>query len=394
MTDLPLWRRLLGAALMLVALVLVVTLCLLSFTGSFKKTVDIVVTSERAGLILNPGAKVKVDGVEVGRVKELQSEGGKARLVLAIEENRASGIPANSGANIAATTVFGSKFVELTPPVDAPRGRLRGGEVISASNVTTEVNTVFQNIVDVTNAVDVDKLKSALGALAEGLRGQGAELGNTINQFNEILVRFNAEMPTFTDDVRRSARVAELYADLGPQLVTLLDTGATTSNTIVRHAADLDRLLMSAIGFGNEGSAVLGENKEDAITLIHNLVPTTALLEKYQAVLGCLPHESVVDLARVDRMGAGNTGYSLDLDVSLNLGDDAYKYPENLPKVAAKGGPNGEPGCYPTITEKNFPAPYLVMNTGAILTGTGTYTPRIGNPIFADYLFGNVGGGR
>ncbi len=54
-------------------------------------------------------------------------------------------------------------------------------------------------------------------------------------------------------------------------------------------------------------------------------------------------------------------------------GHDPYQYPDNLPIVAAKGGPGGKPGCgsLPDVS-KNFPVRQLVTNTG---WGTGLDYP-------------------
>jgi phospholipid/cholesterol/gamma-HCH transport system substrate-binding protein len=42
-----------------------------------------------------------------------------------------------------------------------------------------------------------------------------------------------------------------------------------------------------------------------------------------------------------------------------------YVYPDNLPRVNARGGPEGRPGCWQKITRDLWPAPYLVLDTGA-----------------------------
>src|SRR5690606_10780901 len=53
------------------------------------------------------------------------------------------------------------------------------------------------------------------------------------------------------------------------------------------------------------------------------------------------------------------------VDAAVLLGDDPYRYPDNLPIVRAKGGPGGKPGCgsLPDVAE-NFPVRALVTNTG------------------------------
>ena len=86
-------------------------------------------------------------------------------------------------------------------------------------------------------------------------------------------------------------------------------------------------------------------------------------------------------------MWGGADGRSIHLDVGLLGGNDPYRYPDNLPIVAAKGGPGGKPGCgsLPDAT-KNFPVRQLVTNTG---WGTGVdIRPNrgIGHPCFVNFF--------
>jgi phospholipid/cholesterol/gamma-HCH transport system substrate-binding protein len=90
-----------------------------------------------------------------------------------------------------------------------------------------------------------------------------------------------------------------------------------------------------------------------------------------------------------------NAGYAVDggngrtaiLDSAVMLGDDPYKYPDNLPVVGAKGGPGGTPGCGSLpIVDQNWPVRQLITNTG---WGTGLDirpNPGIGFPGYANYF--------
>jgi phospholipid/cholesterol/gamma-HCH transport system substrate-binding protein len=91
--------------------------------------------------------------------------------------------------------------------------------------------------------------------------------------------------------------------------------------------------------------------------------------------------------AGLSQMLGGSNGKSLIMDAARLLGDDPYRFPDNLPVVAAKGGPGGKPGCgsLPDVAA-NWPVRYLVANTGF---GTGMDirpNPGIGFPGYADYL--------
>ncbi len=93
------------------------------FRGDFTDTVPVTVVSQRAGLVMNPDAKVKMRGVQVGKVASIEVRpNGEAVLHLAMEPSQMHLIPHNVVVDIASTTVFGAKFVELLPPDEPVRG--------------------------------------------------------------------------------------------------------------------------------------------------------------------------------------------------------------------------------------------------------------------------------
>ena len=63
-----------------------------------------------------------------------------------------------------------------------------------------------------------------------------------------------------------------------------------------------------------------------------------------------------------------------------------YIYPDNLPRVNARGGPEGRPGCWQKITRDLWPTPYLVMDTGYSIAPYNHI--EIGQPMFIDYVWG------
>jgi len=163
--------------LILVAVIIgITTLTTVFFLGAWKSSVPITLTSDRAGLVMETGAKVKLRGVQVGTVAQV-SGGTEPVLSLQIDPDQIRYIPANIRARIRATTAFGAKYVDLTMPTDPSTQRLSAGAQIASDNVSTEVNTVFQNLTDVLHQIDPAKLNATLSALAEGLRGQGPAIG-------------------------------------------------------------------------------------------------------------------------------------------------------------------------------------------------------------------------
>ena len=113
------------------------------FGGTFKSYVTVTLTSDRTGLVMETGAKVKMRGVQVGRVSAIEGGSEPVLLKLEIDKDKIGHIPGNVEAQIRATTVFGAKYVDLIYPSD-PVGQLQAGQVIRSRNVTVEANTVFQ----------------------------------------------------------------------------------------------------------------------------------------------------------------------------------------------------------------------------------------------------------
>lgn len=372
--------------LALVAAFLFVTVAV--YSGTFRRDIPVTLTADRSGLVMETGAKVKLRGVEVGRVRDIDGGGGGASLQLEIYPDQIQFIPANVQARIQATTAFGAKFIDLVYPLDPSPVRLAAGAVLRSVNVSTEVNTIFENLSDLLQMVDPAKLNAVLTAVADGVRGQGERIGRATTDVNVVLTALNERNDTIRADWRSFKNFNDTYAAAASDILTILDGAATTSATVVEHAGKLDNLLLNVIGLSRSGTQLLGSSKDSLISLITTLEPTTHLLRKYSPVYTCWLQGATwfLDNGGFDVWGRGN-GRSIQLDVGLLFGNDPYAYPENLPVIAAKGGPGGRPGCgsLPDAT-KNFPVRQLVTNTG---WGTGVDirpNPGLGHPCWADYL--------
>jgi phospholipid/cholesterol/gamma-HCH transport system substrate-binding protein len=376
------WAVALFAAVIGIALV-----CSAFFAGTFRSYVLVTLTSDRSGLVMESGAKIKMRGVEVGRVAGITGGGQPVSLKLEIFPDQIGHIPANVDAEIKATTAFGAKYVDLIYPAHPSRKRLAAGAVLRSRNVSIEVNTVFDNLVNLLHQVDVFKLNAVLSALADGVRGQGQQIGEATTDANQVLQAINPRMGTVAADWRSFKGFSDAYAAAAKDILATLDAATTTSATITDHAKDLDALLVSTIGFSNTAISLLGPNKKNFVSTINTWEPTTNLLLKYSPEYTCVFQGSKLYLDTGADEWFGGNGRSVILDIGLGFGDEMYKYPENLPIVAAKGGPGGKPGCgsLPDVA-KNFPARQLITNTG---WGTGTDwrpNPGIGQTCSVDYL--------
>jgi phospholipid/cholesterol/gamma-HCH transport system substrate-binding protein len=105
------------ALILIASIVTVVAVCTGMFFGSFNRFVPVTLSADRAGLIMDPGNDVRLRGVKIGKVADISSldERGVS-LKLDIDSAQLAYLPANVEADIKATTVFGTKYVDFVVP--------------------------------------------------------------------------------------------------------------------------------------------------------------------------------------------------------------------------------------------------------------------------------------
>ena len=355
------------------------------FRGDLTNTVPVTVISQRAGLVMNADAKVKMRGVQVGKVESIESlPNGKAALHLAMFPSQLQYIPANVLVDITSSTVFGAKSVELVAPDQASAQRLHAGQTLSGEHVMVEVNTVFQQLVSVLDQIDPAKLNESLGALAQAFSGRGTQLGQSLSDLDSFLARLEPSLPAFRHDLAVLPAVSNAYADAAPYLVKTAANAAQISQTIVDEQRNLDALLISAIGLADIGNDVLSQNREPLTNVLHLLVPTTDLTSEYHEVFTC-GFGGLISIGH----GSPLSEPSINISASLTWGGERYRYPTNLPKVAATGGPQ----CMglPHIPFNSHPK-QLITDIGANPVGYGNPQVLINSDLLKQLLYGPIAG--
>ncbi|CAN5771380.1 MCE family protein [soil metagenome] len=346
------------ATVLIIALIIALAIGL--FRGSFTKTVPVTVLSSRAGLVMNPDAKVKMRGVQVGTVQSIEAlPNGDAALHLAMDPSQLHLIPANANVEITSSTVFGAKYVQLTAPDEPVSQPLKPGQVLQGEHVTVETNTVFQQLTTLLGKIDPTKLNETLGALSNGLAGRGEQLGQTFTDLDEFLAKLEPSLPSLSRDIQTLPAVANAYADAAPDLLKTADNASKFSDTVVDQQQNLDTLLVSFIGLADTGNEVLSQNHQPLADVLRLLVPTTDLLNEYHKGLNC----ALLGMRPIATSPPQPVPGVL-VSVSFTLGVERYKYPRNLPKVAATGGPHCEDVGLPEVAF-NEHAPFVVADVGA-----------------------------
>ncbi|MFF0531295.1 MCE family protein [Nocardia amikacinitolerans] len=368
--------KLAGAAMVLV-LAAIVAIAMIMFVGGFTPTDTVTVTAPRSGLVLDTDAKVKVRGVEIGRVASVDHSDDFAQLRLEIDPDQLKLVPENVGVDIRSTTVFGAKYVNFIVPDEPSKTSLKPGATIAASKVTVEFNTLFQHLSDLLAKVEPDKLNATMSALRTALEGRGQKLGELLSTSDAYLRdTVNPYLPTLQTDLNKTAEVTGIYGDTVGDLLSTANNATTTSTTIAEESGNVDRLLTNLIGLADTTGSVLWDNEQRLITALDLMTPTVQLLYDYNPATECLIN-GIGKLMPLAEEIFGGMYDGVGMNTNFQLGSKPYTYPEDLPKVNATGGPR----CA-GVTERvpDSHADYVVTDTSE----GAPFTPNATPPRFHD----------
>ncbi|MGV9713090.1 MCE family protein [Gordonia sp. NPDC003424] len=331
-----------AAVVMVGGLVVIIAAAAGQFLNWFADTQTVTLEAPRAGLVMNPDAKVKLRGVEVGRVASITESDAQAILKLNIYSDQMSMIPGNVNADIKSNTVFGAKAVDLVVPESGASGTLQPGQTISGDQVVVELNTVYQQLVGVLAQLQPEKLNATLGAIDTALSGRGDDVGVALAQLSDLLGKTNPHLTELNDLLAQTATASNVYADAMPSLMRSIDNFTVIGNTLVDNQANLDALLINATGMANTIDGVVAPSKARLMATLSNFSPVASMLGYQAPGLACFITAAAIGTKKAAPIFGGE--YGLTLFAGLLPGSEPYRYPENLPRNNVDGPPTCEGG--------------------------------------------------
>ncbi|MGW0392105.1 MCE family protein [Streptomyces sp. NPDC003042] len=359
----PTQLRLYGVVFIAV-IALLLSLTLAVYHQVFTSVVRITLEADTLGNQLEPRADVKLRGLLVGEVREVEADGEKATLTLALKPEHVPLIPADVHARLLPKTLFGEKYVDLVAPQKSSVRHIRAGDVITQDRTTVgiELQRLMNDLLPLLRTVKPGELNATLSAFAGALEGRGDRIGDNLTRLDDYLRRLNPHMPSLKEDIARFADVAEVYRDAAPDLLRILDNTLTTSRTLVEKQDQLASVLTSTATAANTTEAVLGENSDRLITLGRVSRPTLALFARYSPQYPCLLAGLVRQEAASEEAFKGGR-----MRITLEFVHPRPPYrPGEEPRYADRSGPN----CR-GLPHSHVPAPPTKLNDGTSASSTG-----------------------
>jgi phospholipid/cholesterol/gamma-HCH transport system substrate-binding protein len=344
----------LGGLLFLAVLAGLVALTVALYQKSFTPVVNVVLETDRVGNQLSKGGDVKARGLVVGEVRNVSSDGEKARIELALQPEAAQRLPADVRAQMLPKTLFGEKFVSLVFDDDSTAERLQEGDVIpqDRSETARETSQALDDLLPLLQTLEPAQLSVTLNGVSTALRGRGDQLGENLELVDSYLRELNPELDGLGESFRGTADLADNLEAARPDLLAVLDNLSAVNRSLVDTEPQLSAFLTTSTTFADELAGFLGENDERLIRLAADSLPSLRLYEKYSPGFSCLlrgldkQHEFAAET-----FGGAQPG----LHITLEFTEDQNGYqPGDEPAYGESSGPTCR-GLPPNPPEVPFP---------------------------------------
>jgi phospholipid/cholesterol/gamma-HCH transport system substrate-binding protein len=324
------------------------------FTKKFVDYVPVTLEASKIGLQLPALADVKVRGVIVGDVREIDSTGDGARLQLAIDPEDAGIIPSNATARILPKTLFGEKYVALQIPDQPAPESISAGDVINESEVAIEVEKVLADIYPLLRTVQPAQINYTLNAIATALEGRGEQIGENLVVLDDYLKQTNPQIPLLVDDLRKLGEVSEVYRDVVPELANLLRNSVSTGRTFIEKEQKIQAFFGDVAGFSSTSKDFLEQNGDNIIRLSEQGQRQLPLFEKYAPEYPCLLQSMVSWTPSMENV---YRGYTLHINLETIPNQPRGYGVQDDPQYADERGPIDEGSCRaaPRYSQQNLP---------------------------------------
>jgi virulence factor Mce-like protein len=333
--------RLQGLAF-LVVLALLLGLAVGSYNKAFTEVAHVTLETDTAGNQLQEASDVKVRGVIVGDVRDVEASAEGATIELAIDPAYLDEIPADVSARLLPKTLFGERFVSLELPEQPGQERLADGDVIGEdrSENAIELQRVIDDMLPLLQAVEPQDLSYTLGAVADALRGRGDDLGANLAATGRYVGEVNTVLPELQQDISLVADFADTYDAAADDLLAVLDNLAVTNTTIVDQAEQLRRTFTVGESSARVTAGFLEANEHNLISVAATSRPVLGVFAKYSPSYPCML-EGLTRAAPLTTESFGGDGDpALNLNIVVSFPPRNPYVPGDQPEYLDKSGPD------------------------------------------------------
>jgi phospholipid/cholesterol/gamma-HCH transport system substrate-binding protein len=274
---------------------------------------------ESGGLKAND--EVRVAGVRVGKVQEVDLDGDHVRVEFTVE--RGVDFGNETGAGIRVKTLLGAMYLSLVPN---GTGQLEEGAEIPVSRTTSPYDVVeaFSGLADTSERIDTKQLATSLDTLSALMKNTPEEFQGALQGMSALSQNIAARDEQLNELLGNMQKVSRVLADRNGDLVQLMEDGDKLFRALVGRRQAVHNLLVSTSRLSKELTALVRQTRDDLAPALDHLDSVVDMLRKNQENLD----NSLRLMAPFYRVFANTLGTGPWFDTFI----------QNLPPVPQIGG--------------------------------------------------------
>ncbi|MEJ8672828.1 MCE family protein [Streptomyces sp. MS1.AVA.1] len=231
---------------------------------------------------LKPGDEVRVAGVKVGKVEEVDLDGDHVKVTFKIK-----GLPdfgTDTGASIRVKTILGAKYLALHPKGG---GQLAPGSEIPLKRTVPAYDVVqaFSDLTTTTEKVDTDRVAKALDTISTTFEDSPEEVRASLKGLSQISRTVASRDKALRELLDHANGVTGVLADRSGDFTTLVKDGDKLFKEISKRRDAIHKLLKSSAALGIQLSGLVQDNDKEIGQALKGLNRVVQMLKRNQSSL-------------------------------------------------------------------------------------------------------------
>jgi phospholipid/cholesterol/gamma-HCH transport system substrate-binding protein len=289
-------------------------------------------------LNLAEGATVRVNGVDSGKVQEVDVEDFHARAELLVQTD--AELREGATARLRYTTPLGELFVDVTNPAEGPE--MEDGDVLALADTSTAptVEDALAQASLLVNGGGLEQLQTVTEELNTAIGGREGTVRELLDQAETFLTQANATTTDIDRALRALASVSQTLRGREEVINRAVREIRPAAEVLRENTPGLTRLLSEIEDFSAAANDTVRQTREQLLTIIRRAEPVLdefvrnqgryadsleALVEAGEVVEEIVPGDyvSLLLAAHMDDVAFGQLDDLLDLLGLPTLGDAA-----------------------------------------------------------------------
>jgi phospholipid/cholesterol/gamma-HCH transport system substrate-binding protein len=231
---------------------------------------------------VKPNDEVRVAGVRVGKVREVELDGDHVRVEMTVD--RGVKLGTETSAEVKIKTLLGQKFIMLKP---SGGGELaEGGEIPLARTVSAyDVVDAFSDLARTSERIDTAQLAKALDTLSATFANTPEEVRASLTGLSRLSRNVAARDAQLKKLLQHSQTVTKVLADRNKELITLMRDANKVFQAVQARRNLVHQLLVTAQKLSAQVTALVRENRKDLAPTLQRVNSVLATLVKNQQSL-------------------------------------------------------------------------------------------------------------